>query len=141
MEWFCPKCCTWTSDPQSDGCYHERADDPTSPWICVDCGGKLREAKDGLEYMKEPWDSPEILHPSVDDPDKVPMLRVTYPHATTWERCAFCDSEVVIPAYQESTCPVCGQPIIPCSMCAVLKDDGYWHMTCHDKCPYSKEEN
>ena len=135
MEWFCPECCTWTSDPQSDGCYHERADDPTSPWICVDCGGKLREAKDGLEYVGGVWDSPESLHRVVDDPDKVPMLRATYPHATTWEWCQYCDSEVVIPAYRESKCPVCDSPIIPCSMCAT--SDGLF--CCHDKCPYSKE--
>ena len=141
MEWFCPECCTWTSDPKSDGCYHERADDPTSPWICVDCGGKLREAKDGLEYTKEPWDNPDDDKPYIDDPDKLPMISAQYPHATCYELCGYCGVEVVIPAYQESTCPVCGQPIIPCSMCAVLKDDGYWHMVCHDKCPYSKEEN
>ena len=139
MEWFCPGCCTWTSDPEADGCYHERADDPTSPWICWYCGTRLAEVKDGLEYTKEPWDSPDNDKPYIDDPDKLPMISAQYPHATCYEMCGYCGVEVVIPAYQESTCPVCGQPIIPCSMCAVLKDDGYWHMTCHDKCPYSKE--
>ena len=141
MEWFCPDCFTWTSDPKSDGCYHECADDPTSPWICWYCGTRLAEVKDGLEYTKEPWDNPDDDKPYIDDPDKLPMISAQYPHATCYELCGYCGVEVVIPAYQESTCPVCGQPIIPCSMCAVLKDDGYWHMTCHDKCPYSKEEN
>ena len=141
MEWFCPECCTWTSDPKSDGCYHECADDPTSPWICWYCDTRLAEVKDGLEYTKEPWDNPDDDKPYIDDPDKLPMISAQYPHATCYELCGYCGVEVVIPAYQESTCPVCGQPIIPCSMCAVLKDDGYWHMVCHDKCPYSKEEN
>ena len=141
MEWFCPECCTWTKCPDADGCYHECADDPTSPWLCWYCGTKLSEVKDGLEYTKEPWDNPDDDKPYIDDSDKLPMISAQYPHATTYEMCAYCSAEVVIPAYQESTCPVCGQPIIPCSMCAVLKEDGYWHMVCHDKCPYSKEEN
>lgn len=137
MEWFCPDCYCFTSNPEADGCYHEIEDDPKSDWMCPGCDVALRKAMDGTEYMEEPWESPEIVHPGVDDPDKVPMLRAKYPHATTWELCGFCQSEVVIPAYQESKCPVCGEPIIPCSMCC--REDGY--MTCHDKCPYSKEEN
>ena len=126
MEWFCPDCFTWTECPDADGC-------------CDVCGHRLVEAKDGTEYTKEPWDNPDDDKPYIDDPDKLPMISAQYPHATCYELCGYCGVEVVIPAYQESTCPVCGQPIIPCSMCAVLKDDGYWHMVCHDKCPYSKE--
>ncbi len=34
-----------------------------------------------------------------------------------YEWCSICDSEVVIPAFRESRCPICGERILPCSMC------------------------
>ena len=106
---------------------------------CKTANGLTRINEYDGKYTEPPWDSPDNDIPFIDDPDKLPMISAQYPHATCYELCGYCGAEVVIPAYQEATCPVCGQPIIPCSMCAVLKDDGYWHMTCHDKCPYSKE--
>ena len=132
MEWFCPGCCTWTS--YSD----EMEGDPNNPRICEICGTKLNQVKDGTEYMKEPWDDPFDVKDGVGSAEDLIVLRKECPHATTWELCSYCSTEVVIPAYQESKCPICGSPILPCSMCGELRDDGYWHMVCHDKCPYSE---
>lgn len=49
------------------------------------------------------------------------MTREQYAEAwsnqTTTEWCPYCENEVVIPVCGESLCPVCGKPIVPCSMC------------------------
>ena len=40
---------------------------------------------------------------------------------TTVEWCPYCNNEVVIPTFGVSTCPECGKPILPCSMCDMDK--------------------
>lgn len=42
-------------------------------------------------------------------------LNVAEDLITEW--CSFCNNEVLIPACGESACPICGKPILPCSMC------------------------
>ena len=42
---------------------------------------------------------------------------------TTTEWCSYCGNEVVIPVCGESTCPICGKPILPCSQCDMDKVD------------------
>lgn len=35
----------------------------------------------------------------------------------TDEWCSFCGKDQSIPAWKTSTCPTCGERIVPCSMC------------------------
>ncbi|MBR4845069.1 MAG: hypothetical protein IKU98_01470 [Bacteroidaceae bacterium] len=81
-----------------------------------------------IRYDVAPWESPEVPHPLVTKASDVPILNAKFPHATVWEWCSYCESEVIIPAYRESHCPECGHEIIPCSMCDCC--------TRMDKCPY-----
>ena len=37
-------------------------------------------------------------------------------YADEW--CPFCNKEQIIPAWKASTCPTCGERIIPCSVCS-----------------------
>lgn len=69
-----------------------------------------------------------------DDPT---ALARWYPFDTITEWCAECGAEVLIPAFGESRCPECGAGILPCSMCGELMEDGYIHMRCWERCPYS----
>ena len=73
------------------------------------------------------------LHPAVCKASDVPIYAKAYPNATTDEWCAYCGEEVVIPSYRESTCPNCGAPILPCSMC-----DACWVLdrSSLTHCPY-----
>ena len=51
-----------------------------------------------------------------------------YPTRVCDEWCGNCNCEVVIPAYHASKCPVCNEPILPCSMCETCPPIG--------GCPY-----
>lgn len=62
----------------------------------------------------------------------VDLLNAQDPDHTCHESCPHCDNEVVIPAYRVSRCPICGEYILPCSMCS--------QCTAPD-CPYYKSDN
>ena len=55
---------------------------------------------------------------AVRDPGDIIRGITECPELTVWELCPECENEVEIPAYGRSVCPVCGAPILPCSMCA-----------------------
>ena len=65
-------------------------------------------------------------YPAVLGTSDVRILNNDFPNAMTWEWCPHCEAEVRIPAYRKSTCPECGEAIMPCSMCE----------TCGEVCPY-----
>lgn len=76
-------------------------------------------------YNSRP-ESPDVLHPAVKYMNDPHRYNLRFPNATTWQWCSNCESEVVIPAYRPSRCPVCGDRIIPCNMCE----------ECMADCPY-----
>lgn len=53
----------------------------------------------------------------------------------TIEYCPFCDSEQVIFAKGITSCPNCGKPLAPCSMCEKCN-----YETCHYGCTGGEED-
>ena len=91
-------------------------------------------------YSGGMFHDPSVLAPPLQEHDDPHILARWYPFNTTWEVCAHCDQEILIPAFGRSRCPECGGWNLPCSMCGEVGDDGLIYMRCWDDCPYYAHE-
>ncbi len=138
---FCPVCNmeqdpTWMKHNGSDnGDYFEN-------YHCANCGCRFVADYMGPDESYDHVINSEYeisrnlrslnLGPAVRSGSDIALLREKYPGLKTFEMCPECGSEVEIDAYGASRCPICGNRIVPCSMCS---EEQCNHC---NECPYSE---
>ena len=76
--------------------------------------------------------STEVFSKNFEITAEIASMKVSMkPEDYTIEYCPYCESEVAIRSHGITTCPSCGKPLAPCSVCCAERGDCNYGL-----CPY-----